>query len=160
MPRLKLLLRCLVIIYQGEPGAPAATKVCAEAEGDNTLLVGFVHSSKLLGQFSVRDIRARRMEDVKNELSSGKKAVCDELAGAESHCCVGLESSEIRQDSRAGTPQLQSNGPPWHIPCCTLLMAALAGPQASTFCDGANFVLFTTACHGACTVCARSLLLA
>jgi hypothetical protein len=92
IPRLKLLLRCLIVINQSKASAPSTTKVSLETEGHDTGLVGLVERGKLLCEIDLGDIGATRVEDVNDELTAGQKAVGDEFACAEGHWwCVGLE---------------------------------------------------------------------
>ena len=90
--RLKLFLRLLIVVDQHEPGAPSTTKVCLEAKGNDTSLVGLVEGSELLGEFALGDIRSGGVEDVNNELASGQEAVGDEFARADGYRGVGLTS--------------------------------------------------------------------
>ena len=88
--RLKLLLRRLVVVDQRESRAPSSTKLCAEAKGNNAILVGLVQSRKLLLELSLGNIGAGWMENVNDELTACKQAVGNEMAGAQGNGCVAV----------------------------------------------------------------------
>jgi hypothetical protein len=85
-------LGSLIIVDQRKACAPATTKVCAEAEGDDTFLVGFVQGGQSFGEFDFRDVGARWVKDIENKLSSRQKTICEEFACAEGYSRVSLES--------------------------------------------------------------------
>lgn len=102
IPRLKLLLRCLIIINQSKASAPSTTKVSPETEGYNPALVGLVEAGKLLSEIDLGNIGPTRMENVNDELAAGQKAVGDEFACAEGYWwCVCLERQRKDMSERA-----------------------------------------------------------
>lgn len=54
--RLKLPLRLLAIVDQRKPSAPSSTELSLEAEGHDTLGVGFELGSELLVQLDLGDL--------------------------------------------------------------------------------------------------------
>jgi len=86
---LKLFLRLLVIVDQRKSGALPSTKVCLEAESNDTSLVGLVEGSELLRELVLWDIRPGGVEDVNDELTSGQETVGDEFPCADGYWGVG-----------------------------------------------------------------------
>ena len=84
---LELLLRRLIVVDQTEACAPATTKDSPETEGHHAGLVGLVDLRKALRELGLGDIRAVRVEDVDDELTTRQEAVRDEFAGADGYRC-------------------------------------------------------------------------
>lgn len=80
---LELLLRSLVIVDQGKACAASATKMRSESKGNDTAFVSLVEGGKLLGEVGFRDVGARRVENINDELAASQKTVGNELSCAE-----------------------------------------------------------------------------
>jgi len=89
MSGLKSFLRPFVVVNQRESGAPSTTKVCSEAEGDNTGLVGLVEGRELLRELAPGDIRSGGVKNVNDKLTPGQQTVGDEFACADGYWGVG-----------------------------------------------------------------------
>ena len=91
---LELLLRRLVVIDQRKTGAATSTKVCPEAEGNDTAGIGLVDARKLLGEIVLGDVRAVGVENVDDELAAGQQPVRDELARPDRDGCRVVSLAE------------------------------------------------------------------
>ena len=111
---LELLLGRLIVVDQGEASAATSTKVCPEAEGDDTGGVGLVDTGELVGEIRLGDVGAVGVENVDDELAAGQQPVRDELARPDRDGCrvVSLE----RRSAFSGRASVRLRHPTARLP--------------------------------------------
>ena len=106
----KLLLCLLTVINQREASAPTTTKECLEPERNDACLVDLVDLAELLGQFGSGDWGAGRVEDIDDELTAGKEAVCGEFPGADCNRGRVILEGEKESEHRTRTASSRYGG--------------------------------------------------
>lgn len=90
MLRLEFLLSLLVIVNEGETGAPASTELGVEPEADDAVLLGLELFRQHFRQLGLWYIRSVGVEDFQDELPALQHPVVEVFARAESDHRVRL----------------------------------------------------------------------
>ena len=73
--------------------------MCSKTKDDDAVLLGLVQASKLLLQFGFRDVGARWMENVDDELAAREKSVGNEFASTQRNGCRVIRLKDLSEDS-------------------------------------------------------------